>query len=81
MNIYDAIEQAYKNGYQQGKRDAVKHGRWEYVGPNSQRCSHCKKIVPCGEIEVEVIQCGRFDMEYNYCPNCGAQMDLEETDG
>ena len=29
MNIYDATEQAYKNGYQQGKRDAVRHGRWE----------------------------------------------------
>ena len=30
MNNTDAIEQAYRNGYEGGKRDAVKHGTWIY---------------------------------------------------
>lgn len=28
MKTYEATEQAYKNGYEKGKQDAVKHGRW-----------------------------------------------------
>ena len=28
MNIHDATETAYRNGYEQGKKDAVKHGEW-----------------------------------------------------
>ena len=28
MDENNATEIAYKNGYEQGKRDAVKHGRW-----------------------------------------------------
>ena len=48
----------------------VKHGRWETNSdrPDSLICSICK----CG-----------FDMwkhdPHNYCPNCGARMDLEES--
>ena len=29
MWVYDATEQAYKHGYEAGKKDAVVHGRWE----------------------------------------------------
>ena len=48
--------------------EPVKHGRWETNSdrPDSLICSICK----CG-----------FDMwkhdSHNYCPNCGARMDLE----
>ena len=28
MNINDTTEQAYRNGYEQGKKDAHKHGHW-----------------------------------------------------
>ena len=46
MNEHDIAEQAYKNGYEQGKRDAVKHGRWiryEDIQENSVKyiCSNC----------------------------------------
>lgn len=29
MNQHDSTEQAYKRGYEDGKRDAVKHGEWD----------------------------------------------------
>ena len=46
----------------------VKHGKWEYIGTDKKgyvyRCSNCA---------------GRIGLDYetNYCPNCGAKMDLE----
>ena len=50
----------------------VVHGQWETNSdrPDSLICSVCN----CG-----------FDMwkhdPHNYCPNCGAKMDLEDTNG
>lgn len=47
----------------------VKHGKWEYIGTDKKgyvyRCSNCV---------------GRIGLDYetNYCPNCGAKMDLED---
>lgn len=65
MDIYSATEQAYKNGYENGKRDAVVHGRWippEY--PNFlSTCSICGSQ--------------GLTLKYNYCPICGAKMDGE----
>lgn len=47
----------------------VKRGKWEYIGTDKQgnvfRCSNC------------ALRIG-LDYETNYCPNCGAKMDLEE---
>ena len=51
----------------------VKHGEWlsnaqtdEYV------CSECSGIAP--------VDCEKEDFyESNYCPNCGAKMDLKEV--
>ena len=48
----------------------VRHGRWEFVEQqfymggfiNILRCSECEN---------------RVDREYRFCPNCGAEMDLE----
>ena len=75
MNIHDATEQAYKNGYKQGKQDAVVHGRWEeqkeydfeerdyFISGYTCSC--------CGFWYLNV-------KKYNYCPNCGAKMDLPQ---
>lgn len=67
MDIYDATEIAYKNGYEQGMKDAVKHGRWIFETTNGRehmKCSNClKSQTPTGV--------------FAYCPNCGAKMDLE----
>ena len=47
----------------------VVHGRWEYIGTDKNghvyRCANCA---------------GRIGLDYEteYCPNCGAKMDLEE---
>ena len=47
MDNYTATEQAYKNGYEQGLKDAVKHGRWEKhpaaVLSWQSICSECKE--------------------------------------
>ena len=55
----------------------VRHGRWEYYdtymdGITIFRCT-C-----CGDL-----QSGRdgFGWKKNYCPNCGAKMDLEADHG
>lgn len=58
----------YEEAYEQGKRDAVKHGHWvdatKEVGWPEVRCSVCGKI-------------GRGD--YLVCPWCGARMDDAPT--
>ena len=45
----------------------VRHGRWLCVDTDTEQfflCNRCKK---------------KEYWESNYCPNCGAKMDLEET--
>lgn len=67
MKIYEATEQAYKNGYEDGKRDAVKHGRW------------IPKSYDYGMGGFTLFHCSECDtpnaFERNYCYNCGAKMD------
>lgn len=85
MNIYDATEIAYKNGYEQGwnkgydlgLQDAIKHGRWilghvepGYFTPGGNRPWICSE---CGNIESWHLD----KPETNYCSHCGAKMDLE----
>ena len=55
----------------------VVHGRWEksednYCSLNLVKCSVCHEEW-CFEIDDDV-----KDLNYNYCPNCGAKMDKEE---
>ena len=47
--------------------DAVEvvHGRWEFNANIGYDCSYCGKNNPA------------FNCKSNYCPNCGAKMDLE----
>ena len=63
MDQYTMEEMKYKNGYEKGLRDAVKHGRWEKHGKHDWRCSVCKTGVPYSFTG------------FRYCHNCGAKMD------
>lgn len=50
------------------RADVIKvvHGRWVHKGAWHIECSECKHVLAhIGEAK-------------NYCPNCGAKMDLEE---
>ena len=54
--------------------EPVKHGRWirpTKIGHRTFDIPHCSACdgVPCG-----------VDENTNYCPNCGAKMDLEEVE-
>lgn len=68
MDMYTATEQAYKNGYakgyEEGKKNAVVHAKWEYYqmpsGIYGIRCTHCK---------------GHNGLMRKFCPECGAVMD------
>lgn len=55
--------------------EPVKHGRWEEIedfdGESHWRCSACGE-----EWWFEIG--GPVENGSNYCPNCGAKMDLEE---
>ena len=41
----------------------VRHARWKRYGKNLGECSECGEIV---------------SVRSNYCPNCGAKMNLED---
>ena len=79
MDVRDAIEQAYKNGYEQGKKDAFKHGRWidgadSFGAPRGKYrvCSVCNICIP-KTVEVP-------DQYWQGCPNCLSKMDGGNTD-
>ena len=65
----------YEKGYEDGKRDAVRHGHWELQYPEDKNCGLLK--CPCCRYEYgDLFECT------NYCGNCGAKMDepLETKD-
>lgn len=52
----------------------VVHGKWiEYPRPHYFKCNKCKYTVPYRKA---LLHNGKRD--YNYCPHCGAKMDLED---
>lgn len=56
----------------------VRHGRWKksednYCSLNLFKCSVCHEEW-CFEIDDDV-----KDLNYNYCPNCGARMDGDKN--
>ena len=79
MDIHTATEEAYKRGYEQGKKDAVVHGRWiqeyrieemRYSPDDIERYK-----VPDG---FSCSICSKWNSaKTNYCPNRGARMDGE----
>ncbi len=78
MNNTDAIEQAYRNGYEDGKRDAVRHGHW--IDQKEAKEAERYDMAYCCSV------CGRCDWDctesesFNFCPACGAKMDGEIHD-
>lgn len=70
MNNYEATEQAYKNGYEAGKKDALKKVvvrrtarlYWKPVGEGTWNltCSACDSHLGCRE-------------DSKFCPECGAK--------
>ena len=47
--------------------EPVRHGQWVYVGRGRWECSECKHPWPVPLAKTPTA---------NYCPNCGAKMDL-----
>ena len=73
MTENEAYGQASENGrqvgYEEGKKDAVKHGRWKYYKKEG--------IAVCTECSFE----RKLDDDFGAavsCPNCGARMDRVE---
>ena len=52
----------------------VVHGRWEYI-PQTLNTLSQLRCPFCGWWSLDP----SIDGAYNYCPNCGAKMDKEET--
>lgn len=70
MDPVKATEIAYKNGYEAGKRDAVKHGRWAHLGGDEWCCTNCGWVITTeGSWEKPTEK---------YCNECGTKMDLED---
>ena len=46
----------------------VKHGKWKHVSEMNNKCSVCSYYFPVTEFDI------------NYCPNCGARMNLKDGD-
>ena len=56
--------------------ETVKHGKWMPVEPDTRGCTSRFTCSICGGYTTyyeDVYGC-----DYDYCPNCGAKMDLEE---
>ena len=71
MDKLTIAEEAYKNGYEKGLKDAVKHGRWISSGCGFDCCSECRKVYADGYFTAMGI---KPRSQFNYCPNCGANM-------
>ena len=70
-----ATERAYKNGYEQGKKNAVEvvHGHWTSTGIFSKKAGYGVRYYQ--HAECEVAPCRLFECEHDFCPCCGAIMD------
>ena len=83
--LFQNVEDAYQRGWNDALKVAVnyapaadvqeiRHGKWIYKG-NRGRFPACECSV-CGN--VENADWAVLGDNVNYCPNCGAKMDLEE---
>ena len=66
-------EWQYKEGYEQGKKDAVKHSHWErydrWCNGYAYMCSLCGKLSSSNK-----------DEHLEYCSHCGARMDGDNSE-
>lgn len=81
MDNYTATELAYKNGYEQGKKDAVKNGRWVKTENGFRENLNTGTAMPVCFHDCSVCgwHTGNQGQHFNYCPNCGAIMDGGEA--
>ena len=88
MDNHTATELAYKNGYEQGQKDAVKHGVWKRVGGDLHSSGYAVSCSNCGKYHF-VHYRGSLGSLYGHdelfneppdCPNCGARMDGDNHD-
>ena len=68
MKEYDALEAAYKNGFEAGRNSAITHAEWIIVRDLHGRPLRLKCPV-CGW---KTISASR------YCPGCGSEMNSED---
>jgi len=70
MNIADDLVAAFNDGYEQGKADAQKHGKWEERIDENEHPVFRRKWV-CSS-------CGEWNAygATKFCPNCGARMEV-----
>ena len=61
MDISLELIKAYENGYKDGKKDAIRHGKW-IADEDSDIIFICSE---CNDISV---------FKKNYCRNCGAKI-------
>ena len=75
MDIGKELEKAYKDGYEQGKKDAVRHGKWvSSTNANGDRIYYCSRCCYEPPYENDVYK------ECEYCQKCGAKM-IDGMDG
>lgn len=55
----------------------VQHGRWEH--DHYENCCDNFEIVKCSCCAHQAYAIAFYVKSGNYCPNCGAKMDLEES--
>ena len=71
------IAKAYQEGYEQGKKDAERNGRW--INDNHLiKCSICRGPIPINKVVIGGKVMWENNCSVNYCPNCGAKMDEVE---
>ena len=85
MKTFEATEQAYKNGYEAGKRDAGKKGRWvdRYGGKYANKCYDCSECKGTALYKPEADELGHWRFVQalsDNCPHCGADMRGEEME-
>ena len=64
--VNDEIEQAFREGYAQGKKDAKKIARW-VKSDDEYYCGHCGGTAPLAHDHRHIVTT-------SYCPHCGAEM-------
>lgn len=71
MNIYDALEAAYKNGFIAGSQSRDKEcgtWQWDEVMVNRNKPVYAYRCSECDE---------RVFIKSPYCPYCGTKINLE----
>lgn len=76
MDEHTSYEQAYRNGYEAGKRDARKRGEWEkytddkFMGYGADGSIRYRKVY-----SYKCSKCWNYTaVKHKYCPNCGSDM-------